>query len=197
MSEPERFEFHILRARLQGEISSEAAFNELYQMYAPIVRGWIAMNFRGDEKEDLFQDVWSIFYRRWQQWKFRAEMDTVEARPVISFLYRTFCLVLKGYRRRAALVHESLEASEASDRQQGEKKLLERIETLHCLSTASRICSSEEMDVILAKMAGVPAREIARTMSVTESVVDHRFRNALTRVRKELSEKGQRGRLSQ
>ncbi len=197
MSESGRIEYHILRDRLRGEISSEAAFNELYLMYAPIVRGWIVVNFRGDEKDDIFQDVWSIFYRRWQKWNFRAEMDTAEARPVISFLYRTFCLVLKGYRRRAALVHEPLESSEVSDQQQAERMLLKKLETQQCLSTASRICSSEELDVILAKMAGVPAREIARTMAVTESVVDHRFRNALTRVRKELVEKGHRGRLLQ
>ena len=187
-------EYRVLRARSRGEMSCEESFNELYSMYAPIVHGWIAMHVRGSERDDLFQDIWSVFYRRWRAWKFRPEMDTPEARPVISFLYRTFCLVLKGYRRRATLVHESLDSTEASDQQEGEKEILRRVEILHCLSLAARVCSHEEMAVLLAKLSGVPAREIARTLTMTESVVDHRFRNALARIRQGL-DGGQRERI--
>jgi DNA-directed RNA polymerase specialized sigma24 family protein len=42
------------------------------------------------------------------------------------------------------------------------------------------------MDILMAKMAGLPAREIAVVLSVTESVVDHRFRNSITRLQKRL-----------
>jgi DNA-directed RNA polymerase specialized sigma24 family protein len=41
--------------------------------------------------------------------------------------------------------------------------------------------------VLLAKLAGVPAREIARALSVTESTVDHKFRNAIARLQKRLN----------
>ena len=44
----------------------------------------------------------------------------------------------------------------------------------------------DELDVLLPKLAGVPAREIAQTLGITEPVVDHRFRNALARIRKGL-----------
>ena len=50
--------------------------------------------------------------------------------------------------------------------------------------------------MLLAKLAGVPAREIARALGVSESVVDHRFRGALARLRARLLPKAgaQRGR---
>lgn len=57
---------------------------------------------------------------------------------------------------------------------------------------ARPVLRPEDLDVLLAKLAGVPAREIAGTLGVTESVVDHRFRNALTRVRTRLEKRGGR-----
>jgi DNA-directed RNA polymerase specialized sigma24 family protein len=40
--------------------------------------------------------------------------------------------------------------------------------------------------VLLAKLAGMSAREVAGTLSITEAVVDHRYRDALARLRSKL-----------
>ena len=39
--------------------------------------------------DDLAQDVWLIFYSRFRRWEFGTEMESPEARPVLSFLFRT------------------------------------------------------------------------------------------------------------
>ena len=57
------------------------------------------------------------------------------------------------------------------------------------LDLARELCAPEEMEVLLAKLAGVPGREIARTLDVTEAVVDHRFRNAVGRLQKRVQGK--------
>jgi DNA-directed RNA polymerase specialized sigma24 family protein len=41
-------------------------------------------------------------------------------------------------------------------------------------------------DVLLAKIAGMPAREVVRTLSITEAVVDQRYRDALSRLRSKI-----------
>ena len=40
--------------------------------------------------------------------------------------------------------------------------------------------------MLTAKLAGISAREIARTLQMTEAAVDHRFRNAIARIRERL-----------
>jgi DNA-directed RNA polymerase specialized sigma24 family protein len=52
-----------------------------------------------------------------------------------------------------------------------------------------RICPLEEQEVLAAKLAGVPAREIARTLAITEAAVDHRFRGAIARLKRRLEPK--------
>jgi DNA-directed RNA polymerase specialized sigma24 family protein len=52
-----------------------------------------------------------------------------------------------------------------------------------CLALARQISTPEEMDVLMGKLSGVPAAEIARSIGATEAAVDHRFRNALARLR--------------
>ncbi len=177
----------ILRACVQGEISLEDAFYDLYMLYAPIVRGWLLVSVKRAEADDLFQDIWIIFYRRWQQWQFLPEMEDAEARPIASFLYRTFRFALEGHRRRMMKSPQSIEGMEIQDHAQGSEQLLRQVELGHCLDLARRICSPQELDILLAKLAGIPARDIAQTLSVSESVVDHRFRHVISCLQKRLA----------
>jgi DNA-directed RNA polymerase specialized sigma24 family protein len=113
------------------------------------------------DAEDLQQDVWMVLYDRWKRWEFRPEMESPEARPVLSFLYRTCHFVLRGHARRAAARAERpLEhAGEARAPEAAHSSL----ELGRCLELARRICPLEEQEVLAAKLSGVPAREIART----------------------------------
>jgi DNA-directed RNA polymerase specialized sigma24 family protein len=106
---------------------------------------------------------------------------------VLSFLFRTAHFVLIGYRRQGAgRQQESLEEVEVADRQRSPEHMQQQLELGRTLALARKLCPAEELDVLLAKLAGVPAREIARTLQVSEPVVDHRFRNAIARLRKEM-----------
>jgi RNA polymerase sigma factor (sigma-70 family) len=177
----------ILRARARGQVSAETAFEQLYALYAPAVLGWLVLRADPADADDLLQDVWMIFYRRWQRWQFSPQMEAPEARPVLSFLFRSCHFVLRGHRRRLQTrSHQSLDAMEAADGFQGAKQLLWQVEFGRCLELARRLCPAEELEVLLAKLAGVPAREIARTLDTTEPAVDHRFRNAVARLKKNL-----------
>ncbi|HET7292934.1 MAG TPA: sigma-70 family RNA polymerase sigma factor [Vicinamibacteria bacterium] len=178
---PER---SILRARARGEVSADSSFEELYQLYGPTVRGWLRVRVPGPAADDLMQDVWLIFHGRWRRWEFRPEMEAEAARPVLSFLFRTCHFVLRGHRRRSGR-EESVEGVEAVD-EGGAERLMREVEGGRALGLARRLCPEEELDVLLPKLAGVPAREIARTLAISEPVVDHRFRNALARIRKSL-----------
>ena len=182
----------ILRDRARGVVSCDQAFEQLYALYAPVVLGWLSLRVEATEVDDLFQDVWTVFYGRWRRWQFLLEMMAPEARPVLSFLFRTCHFVLQGHRRRAAHVQEPLEAVEVPDGARGPDRLLQCAEFGRCLALARKICSHEELDVLMAKLAGVPAREIARTLSMTEAVVDHQFRNAVARLQKRLRVEGAR-----
>jgi len=63
-----------------------------------------------------------------------------------------------------------------------------------CLAAAKVSCTDQERAVLTAKLAGVPAREIARTLRITEAAVDHRFRNAVARIREHLMPAGEEAR---
>jgi DNA-directed RNA polymerase specialized sigma24 family protein len=115
-------------------------------------------------------------------------MEAEAARPVLSFLFRTCHFVLRAYRRKAGR-EESADGVEAVD-ERGAERLLRDAEAGRALDLAQRLCPAEELDVLLPKLAGVPAREIARTLAISEPVVDHRFRNALARIRKAMTSKG-------
>jgi DNA-directed RNA polymerase specialized sigma24 family protein len=175
----------VLRARARGELSADAAFERLHAAYAPSVRAWLLLRVRGTEADDLVQDVWTIFYHRWRRWEHRPEMADPRARPVLSFLYRTCHFVLKGHRRRAR--REEAGDVDVADGEAGAKRLIQGVEVGRCLDRARRLCHSDELDVLFAKLSGVPAREIARALDVTESVVDHRFRTALAKLRASLT----------
>jgi RNA polymerase sigma-70 factor (ECF subfamily) len=164
-------------------VSADQAFERLHALYAPAVRAFVILRVRGPEADDLLQDVWTIFYQRWRRWENRPEMEAVDARPVLSFLYRTCQFAVMGHRRKARPETEMREPEAPSS---SPDALLRKSEAGRCLELARRLLPEPELDVLLAKLAGVPAREIARALGVSESVVDHRFRGALARLRARL-----------
>jgi len=180
-------ELPILRARAQGKLSADEAFEQFYELYAPRVLGWLVMRVNPADADDLFQDVWTVFYSRWSRWQFTPEMEAPEARPVLSFLFQTCHFVLQAHRRRMTRSGESLADVEVADCAHGAEQLHREVEFGRCLEHARKVCPPEELDVLLAKLAGVPAREIAHTLQITEPAVDHRFRNAVARLQKELT----------
>ena len=179
----------VLRAWARGDLSPDEAFARLYEAYASLVRSWLAVR-AGDAADDLFQDVWTIFYRRCREWEHRADLDDEEARPVLSFLFRTCHLTLRAHRRllehRAAQPLDTVEDPLVD----GQSRALEAVQLGECLTAARAHCSDDETAVLTAKLAGVPAREIARTLRLTEAAVDHRFRRAVARIREALAPGG-------
>jgi RNA polymerase sigma factor (sigma-70 family) len=187
-------EHAILRARAEGRVSAEASFEQLYAAYAALVRAWFRVRVAPESADDLFQDVWTIFYNRWRRWEMLPEMLVPEAKPVLSFLFRTSHFVLIGHRRQgAARQQDSLEEVDLPDGQSSPERIHQRLELGRCLALARKLCPQEEIDVLLAKLAGVPAREIARTLQVSEPVVDHRFRNAIARLRQQVGPRRGKG----
>jgi len=182
-------ENRVLRARARGEVSADAAFETLYREYGGIVTGWLTVRVDSPAVDDLAQDVWLIFYTRFRRWEFGTESESRQARPVLSFLFRTCQFVARGYRRLAvSRKSESLEAPEALADEKARDALLQRLEVTRALAIARSLCPESELAVLLAKLAGMSAREIAATLSVTEAVVDHRYRKALSRLKKRLGQ---------
>jgi DNA-directed RNA polymerase specialized sigma24 family protein len=181
-------ENRVLRARSRGEVSADAAFEALFQEYRRIVASWLAVRVVSASVDDLAQDVWLIFYGRFRRWEFGTEMESAEARPVLSFLFRTCQFVARGHQRLARSRRsdplEEVEGRVAATI--GPETVLRDLEAAKALSLARRICSGEELDVLLGKLSGMSAREVATTLSITEAVVDHRYRDALARLRSKL-----------
>jgi RNA polymerase sigma factor (sigma-70 family) len=176
----------ILRARARGELSCDVAFEEFYSLYISIVRGWAIIGARREDADDICQDVWIIFYRRWCSWRFLPEMEADDARPILSFLYRTFRFSVEGYRRKALRKYELLDDVEAVSVSPVEEQLIRGIELNRCLEVARKLFSPDEIDILLAKLSGISAREIAATLAITEAAVDHRFRNSVARLQKHI-----------
>ena len=188
---PESLEPELLRARARGDLSCDQAFERLYGAYARNVIAWLAVRVTREDVDDLAQDVWSVFYRRWRGWQMLPEMEAPGARPVLSFLYRTTQFVVQAYRRRPSRRDRALDdAQEPLALSAAPERLLRDVELGRCLDIARRLCPVEELDVLVGKLSGVPAAEIARTHGITEPVVDHRFRNAIARIKKELRPRG-------
>jgi RNA polymerase sigma factor (sigma-70 family) len=180
-------ENRVLRARARGEMSADAAFETLFREYQRIVASWLALRVEGAAVDDLAQDVWLIFYGRFRRWEFGTEMESREARPVLSFLFRTCQFVARGHQRLArSRKNDPLEEKHEKVAAAGTETLLRDLEAARALSLARSICPEEELDVLLAKLAGMSAREVATTLSITEAVVDHRYRDALKRLRSKL-----------
>jgi DNA-directed RNA polymerase specialized sigma24 family protein len=180
-------ENRLLRAHSRGEVSADDAFEALYREYGRIVSAWLSVRVDGSAVDDLAQDVWLIFYGRFRRWRFGTEMESSEARPVLSFLFRTCQLVARGHRRLAATrKNQSLEETSAVAVQTSGADPVRDLEGSRSLDLARRVCTEEELDVLLAKLAGMTGKEIASTLSLTQAVVDHRYRGALARLRKEM-----------
>lgn len=182
-------ENRVLRARARGDVSADDAFESLYREYGRIVFSWLAVRADASAVDDLAQDVWLIFYSRFRSWEFGVEKESAEARPVLSFLFRTCQYVARGYRRLAATrKNEPLETPEEVAVENGRDSMLRKIDATRALAIAKSVLPDNEVDVLLAKLSGMSAREIAATLAITESVVDHRYRNALSRLRKKLGQ---------
>jgi DNA-directed RNA polymerase specialized sigma24 family protein len=180
MTASERSEHSILQTRADGAVSADVSFEQLYDLYKRLVFAWLAVRVHAPDVDDLAQDVWTIFYRRWQTWRFPDEL-VPEAKPVLSFLYRTCHLTLAGFRR----LQQRTQADDL-DRAEGVAAIetwLRDLELRQCLATARVVCTSEELDILAGKLSGVSARTIARTIGVTESAVDHGYRRAIAKVR--------------
>jgi RNA polymerase sigma factor (sigma-70 family) len=174
----------VLRARARGELSADQGFEALYSLYAPLVLAWLRLRAPRADAEDLQQDVWMVLYDRWKRWEFRPEMESPEARPILSFLYRTCHFVLRGHARRTAARAE--QPLERAGQARAPEDAHSALELGRCLDLARRICPVEEQEVLAAKLSGVPAREIARALAMTEAAVDHRFRGAIARLKRRL-----------
>jgi RNA polymerase sigma factor (sigma-70 family) len=179
-------ENRVLRARARGEMSADAAFEVLFREYRRLVAAWLRARVESSAVDDLAQDVWLIFYGRFRRWEFGTEMESANARPVLSFLFRTCQFVARSHQRlarsrRTDALDEGEEKAAA-----GPDSLLRELEAAKALSLARRICPEEELDVLLAKLAGMSAREVSAMLSITEAVVDHRYRDALARLRSKL-----------
>jgi DNA-directed RNA polymerase specialized sigma24 family protein len=181
-------ENRVLRARAQGEVSADDAFETLYREYGRTVSGWLAVRVDSAAVDDLAQDVWLIFYSRFRRWEFGTEMESPEARPVLSFLFRTCQFVARGHKRLASSrVVDPLETPDDVSIENGRPSMLRKLEATRALAIARSVCRENEVDVLLAKLAGMSGREIAATLSITESVVDHRYRNAIAKLKKKLN----------
>jgi DNA-directed RNA polymerase specialized sigma24 family protein len=90
--------------------------------------------------------------------------------------------------------YESVEEANVADEPSSPERLHQRIEFRRCLDLAAEICLPEELDVLAAKLSGLPGAEIAAALEITPAVVDHRYRNAVERLRRklEVSRKGVR-----
>lgn len=179
----------ILRTRAAGDVSVDDSFEGLYELYARQVRGWLAVRAGPADADDLAQDVWTIFYRRWKSWQFVPGLEAAEARPVISFLYRTCHFVLAGYIRvREKHGADALTSADAIP--VSPDAWLRRLELKRCLSVARAACTADEVAIVTGKLSGVSGREIARTLGLTEAAVDHGYRRVIATLRERLQPSG-------
>jgi len=179
----------ILRARLSGGLSCEESFRELYDLYGRNVFSWLLVRVPRDQAEDLFQEVWTTFLVRWRDWNFRPDLAVPEARPVLSFLFQTAALMWKGHLRkdrRSAPLPEEPEVEPAVHTHDLEA----RVELGRCLDLAAKICTAEEIEVLVARLTGLSGAEIAQALGLSEPVVDHRYRDAISRLRRRLQSQG-------
>lgn len=180
---PPAEEFEIVRERAAGNISTDESFERLYALYAPMVRNWTRFAADTASADDLFQDTWFVFYSRWRGWSFPKTPGEPTGRPVLAFLYRTLQHILRAYRRKTGF-HENAEELDLSNGHSHSKRIESSVEFGRLLEKARHVCSAEELDVLLAKLAGLRGSEIAESLGTTTASVDHRFRNALSRLQK-------------
>ncbi len=181
----------VLRARQAGELSVEDSFRALFDLHARAVMGWLLVRVPRDHAEDLFQEIWAAFFVRWRTWEFRESVSAPEARPVLSFLFRTAAFVRGGqYRRKRQREMREEEASPAIPDASSTPAALDACVQLgRCLDLAAEVCSPEELDALLAKLAGLSGEEMSVSLGVTAAIADHRYRSAVARLRRHLQPK--------
>jgi DNA-directed RNA polymerase specialized sigma24 family protein len=179
-------EHAILQARAEGTVSAEVSFEQLYSLYKRPVTAWLMVRLPPADADEAAQDVWTIFYRRWRTWRFPEEI-AAEAKPVLSFLYRTCHLTVAG-RRRVMQRERAEELDRAADLPAPAGAWQRDLELRQCLDAARRTCSSDELEIVMGKLSGVAARAIATTLRITESAVDHGYRRAIAKVRDALGQ---------
>jgi len=177
----------ILTARRSGKLSCEESFRKLYELYGRSVLSWLLVRVPRDQADDLFQEVWTTFLVRWRNWEFREQLDAPEARPVLSFLFHTAAFVWKGHQRkdrRSEPLPEDHEEEACIAVQTHDMEA--QIELGRCLDLAAKICTAEEIEVLVARLTGLSGAEIARALGLPETIVDHRYRDAIARLRRRL-----------
>jgi DNA-directed RNA polymerase specialized sigma24 family protein len=178
-------EYGIVSARIGGALSVDASFKHLYEIYASVVQAWLVLRVETHAVEDLMQDVWTVFYRRWQSWQQSPEMDVPEARPVLSFLFRTVHLASKAH-NRGRQNYDPIDGIDPPDQRVAPQRLFQRLLLGRCLELARTQCSPDDLEILLGKLGGVSAKDIARTLCISESAVDHRYRSVVEFLRGQL-----------
>lgn len=186
MTVPLASEHPILQARAEGSATADASFEQLYDLYKRPVYAWLALRVRTPDVDDLAQDVWTIFYKRWQTWTFPPDMAP-EAKPVLSFLFRTCHLTIAGFARLQQRTRTD-DLDRAEDVAAPNDLWQRQLDVRQCLDVARTACTADELEILVGKLTGVSARTLARTLDITESAVDHGYRRAIAKVRAELGE---------
>jgi DNA-directed RNA polymerase specialized sigma24 family protein len=179
-------EQEILLAREMGDLSTEESFRALFDLHGRAVLGWLLVRAPRDQADDLFQEVWSTFYVRWRSWEFREHLKAPEARPVLSFLFRTAAFLRHGEFRRKRLLVDCEALNILPDAASGPEALDRQVQVRRCLDLAAEICSPEELDALLGKLSGLSGEEMAQTLRVTAAIADHRYRSAVARLKRHL-----------
>ena len=130
-------------------------------MYAPVVIGWLTIRVEPHAVDDLFQDVWTVFYGRWRAWQQPAELDTPEARPVLA---------TKAH-RRAWRVHEPIEKHHLTDEGTMPQRLVEMLTLGQCLEFAKTHCGEVDVAILTGKLAGISARPLPEVLRAVMLVV--------------------------
>jgi len=176
----------VLEAFAEGRLTRDEAFADLYRAYGRTTRAWIATRAPSSEVDDLLQEVWSIFWRRWREWVEPAGVAASDPRPVLSFLFRTCHLTLMAHRRLAA-VHAAQSIEEAPEPAVDGQQAVHNVQLGECLVAAQACCDDIELAILSAKLSGVSGRDTARVLGLSEPTVDHRYRAALARIRARLT----------
>jgi len=66
------------------------------------------------------------------------------------------------------------------------ERLIDDLTLARCVDFAKRHCGEDDVAILTGKLAGISAKEIARTLGISESAVDHRYRNTLGYLRRHL-----------
>ena len=181
----------ILTARRSGRLSCEESFRGLYDLYGRSVLSWLRVRVPKDQADDLFQEVWTTFLLRWRDWEFRENLAAPEARPVLSFLFQTAAFVWKGHLRKDRRSEPLPEGNEGEAEIAVQAHDMEaRVELGRCLDLAAKICTAEEIEVLVARLTGLSGAGIAQALGISEPVVDHRYRDAIARLRRRLQSQG-------